>query len=701
MGAIKNIVFEGGGGKGAIYVGAIRALEHKFTKGNALISENSLIEGLGGSSAGSITAFVLSLGLSAKDLEFITEHYQFKDFLQESQEHVGKYRMVGNRKDGSAEILIGMDAGLGKKNAGFFLNQKMGYEHTPYRFSEKAQNLGGHFFKKTLRNAILNAFFDVIITGILKSGLAGLVSKVISIFVKNSFLNSVVDFLRPDSLIEGLKKMKESEEGAVSSFAGGYIYTLKTLLKMLFTQIFLGRASDKMPISVSTVGNVIFENGMFSGFEVREFFFDCILYALKNPNTKFHQRFLTQHEKGFPSDWGNKLKSIKSRIDNGGHERVFTGDNELDKFVKEELPRLTFKQLHSITQVNLIICVTNITQGVPNYFSHIYTPDFPVLEAVGASMTIPPALKPLYNEANVHTGSFWQSTADRIWRKNDNRKFNFVKACVLDAIVNKYQSDTPISLNNGTASFIPLLLKAIDDKDSLNHRFDGKDVNISPFEILEVYNSIYKGMLVDGGVLNNIPYNLFRDDKGAISDTLAIKLDGVFPESFIRPIYSKIKTQFGILSALTDKLETLSRNTNKEKSAYDLVVHQRNRTQKSVEIKIKEYVESQYPRVFKQKESIKRIIESVIAFAKDENQNDFSPWNKRKSIFSLIDAFMYNAEGGNVQRFSDHKNLIPLYSFGVDTFDFDLKAIDDLVKHAQNEAEKQVKNSLNILSSLV
>ncbi len=62
---------------------------------------------------------------------------------------------------------------------------------------------------------------------------------------------------------------------------------------------------------------------------------------------------------------------------------------------------LTFRELHEITKLNLTICVTNATTNQPIYFSNYFTPDFPVLEAVGASMNFPLAFKPTYNESNV------------------------------------------------------------------------------------------------------------------------------------------------------------------------------------------------------------------------------------------------------------------------------------------------------------
>ena len=83
---IYYLVFEGGGGKGFAYLGAIHALEeqgilqyhiHPKTKKPMLESQ---IKGIGGASAGAITALLLSIGYSAKELGTWMEDKQQVDF---------------------------------------------------------------------------------------------------------------------------------------------------------------------------------------------------------------------------------------------------------------------------------------------------------------------------------------------------------------------------------------------------------------------------------------------------------------------------------------------------------------------------------------------------------------------------------------------------------------------------------------------
>lgn len=57
-----------------------------------------------------------------------------------------------------------------------------------------------------------------------------------------------------------------------------------------------------------------------------------------------------------------------------------------------------------------------------------------------------------------------------------------------------------------------------------------------------------------------------------------------------------------------------------------------------------------------------------------------------------LEGYSFGAERAQVRTINDNNHLIPLYSFGVDTFDFDLKKVKPMAKMAQVMAEKDVKN---------
>lgn len=75
----------------------------------------------------------------------------------------------------------------------------------------------------------------------------------------------------------------------------------------------------------------------------------------------------------------------------------------------------------------------------------------------------------------------------------------------------------------------------------------------------------------------------------------------------------------------------------------------------------------------------------------DKNNNS-TKWLIKKSILNIAsEGYSFGAERAQVRTINDNDHLIPLYSFGVDTFDFDLKKVNPMAKMAQDKAAKHVK----------
>ena len=63
----------------------------------------------------------------------------------------------------------------------------------------------------------------------------------------------------------------------------------------------------------------------------------------------------------------------------------------------------------------------------------------------------------------------------------------------------------------------------------------------------------------------------------------------------------------------------------------------------------------------------------------------------KKSILSIAtEGYSFGAERGQVRSIKDNDQIIPLYSYGVGTFDFDMKKINPMAKLSQAKAEKDV-----------
>lgn len=93
---LKNLAFEGGGGKGLIYMGAIKALEEKGLLPIKVGSDKNQIKGISGASAGAINAFLLALGATSKSLAKDLNAEQLLKFYDGPDK--GTIRMIRDNK---------------------------------------------------------------------------------------------------------------------------------------------------------------------------------------------------------------------------------------------------------------------------------------------------------------------------------------------------------------------------------------------------------------------------------------------------------------------------------------------------------------------------------------------------------------------------------------------------------------------------
>ncbi len=309
---LEYIALEGGGGKGAVYKGAIVALEKLFDKAwregellkikdgqltklsvselpapaNVLQSpegskttasildysemehENLKMKGISGSSAGSITAFPLSLGLTSTDIETILNSYPFsEEFLPNNELHEGKYRMVGMDKDGKAKILIAED-NLKKLGAS---------KIAQYQFSSGAKSkIGSSFIKSTVRNFIVSEIVNIILIG-LKDRLEPV----------KKFIENVKTFINNPNFVTSYPKTYLTDfRNFLNLLNDTQIDRLTNLLVSFGKSVILGQLKrigirpnkwktlDVIPSNnmITAVGNIIWDRGIYAGFEVRDCF---------------------------------------------------------------------------------------------------------------------------------------------------------------------------------------------------------------------------------------------------------------------------------------------------------------------------------------------------------------------------------------------------------------------------------------------
>lgn len=257
-----------------------------------------VLKGVSGSSAGAITAFMLSLGMSSDDIDFElgrtdlqakNSDYNgpisvFEQFIDESPSE--KYKRVVDNKP----------AEYGE------------YENSSDRYKLIIQSL------RYLPLKLPPVFNE---------------------------LNNLAKIGLP-LLYKGLRTFRDSKD------------TFSIANQVL-------RDSDRL--LEGFIANIVGERGLFVGFKMRDYFSELI-------DTYLYKRMV---DDGFP----------KPSID----------------------PKnLTFREFFDFSGTDLVITGTNISQGIPCYFSVFHTPDFPVIEAVQLSMGLPGAFKPIYVNTEVING---------------------------------------------------------------------------------------------------------------------------------------------------------------------------------------------------------------------------------------------------------------------------------------------------------
>lgn len=86
------------------------------------------------------------------------------------------------------------------------------------------------------------------------------------------------------------------------------------------------------------------------------------------------------------------------------------------------------------------------------------------------------------------------------------------------------------------------------------------------------------------------------------------------------------------------------------------------------------------------KESVRNVIEQNGVY------NEIKPWEIPRPIIDIaFTGYAYGSKRGQIRDMTDHNNIIPLYDYGVGTYDFDLEEVKSLVQLAQYKAQVAVK----------
>lgn len=621
---LHYVVMEGGGARGNTHLGAIRALESQMKKrqennpADISIADVDLstrqnvhsimdyledspelgetvpvIRGVAGTSAGAIASFALALGLNSEEINTVME-FDFARFL--SEDEVAIYRMIGE----DSSLMVGEDSGLSsdidpdgkvKKTLGGKRSKEFKYE-----LGEERTKVKGNFWKKTKRGIVINFVLEGIF-----SGLYNQLGRVLG------FLRRIGDEYRQ---ARGIATAVENLFSFMGNAAGQIGLGVQRMVYNHYLRPFLFRRFEKLlhspvELNTKTIGGLILDRGMFSGFQVREFFYDLLLYAATR-DTLFQRSLIAAYD-GKPIRVKDGFQTHNFTKDNLTYKDFEIGNRKETDFGKEatalftHLQNLTFEEFFEIMGVDYTCSISNYTVDTTLYFSYRWTPQFRILEAVGGSMTIPPAVRPIYNASDVAFETGFEKPGEVKFPRpprnqaisvmvdgspepfvDENGQFtqtdyqlyeHVVKAALQKHLEVQTENKTFISLNNGIETYSTLSdLRAIVIGDypkvgrgkpvrvplaqeAREVRVDGSVFRVSDELLRFYYNAQFKGMFIDGGYRNNIPINHYREFLGNLDNVLTIKLDRSFPADFMRSIHKEIHKFLQFEDQILDKLD--------------------------------------------------------------------------------------------------------------------------------------------------
>lgn len=743
---LQYIVMEGGGARGAAYLGAIQALEEKMEERSRLDSsidsytleggrkpglldyfevENNtpVIKGIAGSSAGAITTFALGLGLNSEEINEILQ-YPFAKFLEEKD--AGKYRAI----DEDGNLAVGED----KKNDVTGSKELSINKKFEFLFDRDATQVGGNLVKLGLRNLYFTLGTKVVFDG-LGSNLNQLID------LQNRLANVTSSNNIPTFWRGGLRFLLRTDNSFLRKLGWQKLMNL-LLFKLILPKVL----KAPLKFDADNLTNLIADRGMFSGFSVREFFMDMVIFAVIR-DTQFQRGILKEFTTAEQAELKKELKTVtdfKIGKRAGAKLKEAIKGSHATKFF-DLISNITFIQFKKISGINFGMCVSNLTSGFPCYFGREWTPDFRVMEAVAGSMTIPPAIKLLYNASNVVKTDSKKVTieingATKVF-VDDNGNFNLqdfylyqhiLKIALAEQIRNdnNIEDRAVVNVNNtiDVSAFLPKLkdlvvgevnrdpegdIKNPDKTIALPVIVGGNTYKVDFSLMRFFYNATYKGLLLDGGYRNNIPYNFFRMRNGNINTVFAIKLDEHFPPTLLEGIYNSIKNE--LAKADKDQMISYYELAELEDPMLSAVIEQLGLVEKEVKEAVRtqvrlifnDYLENWESRAENEEDrqkrkavkkqvrnndkAIRRLSKSTLKQYKKNRLT--APWEQPVAIFATaFDGYSYGSEKGQVRHISDHNHILPLYDYGIGTFDFDMKKVQPMIDLAQAMAREETLN---------
>jgi NTE family protein len=330
-GDVHYLAFEGGGGKGVVYLGALLAMESigilDAPKLPSLRMRRQLL-GLSGSSAGAITAFLVALGVKASDLaNILSNPATFNAFYDGPDK--GKLRVVKRNK-----ASVGRSVVFAAKAA-----PKTGQSPVRRRFREVRGDEQA-MWTMQIKEFPFRFFPTGMDVATYAAGAAG---------VGGALLNQSALMVGPLAALMGVTGLVEHLAKVVPE------NMLKDVAKSKEWYAPLVNVLTKNDDDFDDyVYNFLFDRGLFPGFSMRGFLRDQLAQRLRR------------------DDKAASLRDLQVRADS-----------------------MTFEEFDGIAGLDFTVTGVNVTTGKPQYFNKRNTCKFPVVDAVCISSAFPFAYKPV------------------------------------------------------------------------------------------------------------------------------------------------------------------------------------------------------------------------------------------------------------------------------------------------------------------
>lgn len=387
---IEYLSLEGGGGKGLVYLGAVRGLEEQFSGriGEPLFDplihkDERQLKGVSATSAGAITGFMLALGMSSKEIQAL--------FDTEIDMFLGPFKSNSDsRKVSVFEKFFDDDNYHNTYSAEASYDFMKNDQHKFHNFVRSV--IGDGDLSKAQRgikheNVVLK-LYDGDVRG---DGIVNLVRKVIM---------SAAPDITKDVLLTKALFTDELPALKVPLIPIGPHATVLTGLANVFLQMDSKNA-------IAHLNGLAGRRGLFSGFQCRIFFEKLVKdFATKMKEARFPNNTNCDDLKLYDPKLYDPSEPVNPEFPNYPPSSIPNEDlgykaNEiaicklLEKIISDPW-LMTFTDFYNLTGVNFVVAGSNISQQSSKYFSVFHTPDFPVIDAVSISMNFPIVFRPIY-----------------------------------------------------------------------------------------------------------------------------------------------------------------------------------------------------------------------------------------------------------------------------------------------------------------